>query len=99
MIAVFSLAGCKAEAAEEVTEEEAVEEPEEEVFDELEVDEMEEKTANKGKIIFYSDRDGNLEIYIMNIDGSEQIRLTNNPESDESPFSKFRDNCSAGGPD
>jgi len=39
MIAVFSLAGCKAEAAEEVTEEEAVpaeEEPAEEDTDELE---------------------------------------------------------------
>ena len=31
------------------------------------------------KIAFVSDRDGNLEIYVMNADGSGQTRLTNNP--------------------
>jgi len=34
------------------------------------------------KIAFESDRDGNLEIYIMNADGSNQARLTNNPADD-----------------
>ncbi|MBE3114579.1 MAG: PD40 domain-containing protein [Actinobacteria bacterium] len=33
-------------------------------------------------IAFVSDRDGNGEIYIMNIDGSEQVNLTNNPAED-----------------
>ncbi|MDO8805921.1 MAG: hypothetical protein Q7R35_15990, partial [Elusimicrobiota bacterium] len=31
------------------------------------------------KILFYSNRDGNTEIYTMNIDGSEVVRLTDNP--------------------
>ena len=31
------------------------------------------------KIAFSSDRDGNYEIYVMNADGSNQTRLTNNP--------------------
>jgi Tol biopolymer transport system component len=31
------------------------------------------------KIAFRSGRDGNLEIYVMNADGSEQQRLTRNP--------------------
>lgn len=30
------------------------------------------------KIVFSSDRDSNLEIYVMNADGSGQINLTNN---------------------
>ncbi|GAI97950.1 unnamed protein product, partial [marine sediment metagenome] len=36
----------------------------------------------KNKIAFTSDRDGNYEIYLLNIDGSEQVRLTNNPAGD-----------------
>jgi len=43
------------------------------------------EATTKGKIAFMSDRDGNYEIYIMNIDGSEQIRLTNNPANDRNP--------------
>jgi TolB protein len=39
----------------------------------------------KNKIAFRSERDGNPEIYIMNVDGSEQTRLTNNPASDVDP--------------
>lgn len=42
----------------------------------------------KGKIAFMSDRDGNdqiYEIYIMNVDGSGQVRLTNNPAIDVFP--------------
>jgi TolB protein len=36
-----------------------------------------------GKIVFTSDRDGNLEIYVMNADGTDQIRLTNNSIVDD----------------
>lgn len=38
-----------------------------------------------GKITFYSDRDGNIEIYAMDGDGSNVQRLTNNPAEDSSP--------------
>lgn len=37
------------------------------------------------KIAFVSDRDGNKEIYIMNIDGSDQKRITNNAADDGAP--------------
>jgi CSLREA domain-containing protein len=37
------------------------------------------------KIVFSSERDGNREIYIMNADGTNQIRLTNNPANDAEP--------------
>lgn len=35
-----------------------------------------------GSVVFYSGRDGNLEIYSMNADGSGQTRLTNDPAED-----------------
>ena len=38
--------------------------------------------AAPGRIAFMSDRDGNLEIYVMNADGSGQTNLTNNPADD-----------------
>ncbi len=38
-----------------------------------------------GKIVFYSTRDGNNEIYKMKLDGSNQTRLTFNPASDVYP--------------
>ncbi len=38
-----------------------------------------------GKIAFASNRDGNYEIYLMNSDGTGQVRLTNNPGFDGSP--------------
>ena len=38
-----------------------------------------------GKIAFTSDRDGTLEIYVMNNDGTEQNRLTNNNDVDSLP--------------
>jgi hypothetical protein len=43
------------------------------------------EAGNAGKIAFESARDGNLEIYVMNADGSEQTRLTDNPASDSDP--------------
>jgi len=39
----------------------------------------------EGRIAFQSYRDGNYEIYIVNIDGSELTNLTNNPAEDMSP--------------
>ncbi len=38
-----------------------------------------------GKIAFTSDRDGNREIYVMNADGTNQVRLTNNSVVDDHP--------------
>jgi Tol biopolymer transport system component len=37
------------------------------------------------RIAFTSDRDGNYEIYVMDTDGSDQTRLTNNPAEDNHP--------------
>jgi len=37
------------------------------------------------RVAFYSDRDGNLEIYVMDTDGSGQTRLTGNPAEDLFP--------------
>ena len=38
-----------------------------------------------GKIVFASTRDGNPEIYAMNNDGSNEVRLTNDPAEDAQP--------------
>ena len=40
---------------------------------------------HKAQIAFASTRDGNLEIYVMDADGNNQIRLTNHPEADFQP--------------
>jgi Tol biopolymer transport system component len=40
---------------------------------------------NRTKIVFASYRDGNMDICVMNPDGSYQTRLTNNPAKDEYP--------------
>jgi TolB protein len=37
------------------------------------------------RILFASERDGNIEIYIMDADGSDEARVTNDPASDHSP--------------
>ena len=37
------------------------------------------------KICFVSTRDGNYEIYVMNIDGSDVVRITDNEERDDFP--------------
>jgi Tol biopolymer transport system component len=42
-------------------------------------------TAGEGKIAFVSNRDGNLEIYVMNADGSGQKRLTDDRAYDGDP--------------
>ena len=42
-------------------------------------------TPESGQIVFSSDRDGNVEIYVMNTDGSGQTRLTNNSARDSDP--------------
>ncbi len=38
-----------------------------------------------GRIAFESNRDGNLEIYSMNADGSDQVNLTDDPAEDTDP--------------
>jgi len=89
--------GCQRKPAVSV-EEEVTGEPEE-ALDELEAEEMVEekektyKTTAEGKITFTrfyrvgndESYTMNHEIYIMNIDGSEQTNLTNNPAEDSDP--------------
>lgn len=41
--------------------------------------------ASQEQVVFSSNRDGNSEIYTMNIDGTNQRRLTNDPAFDTSP--------------
>jgi TolB protein len=41
--------------------------------------------STNGQIAFTSDQDGNREIYVINIDGSNDQDLTNNPADDEMP--------------
>jgi Tol biopolymer transport system component len=43
------------------------------------------KRVLNGKIAFVSDRDGNSEIYVMDPDGSDVTRLTNDPAGDLAP--------------
>ena len=43
------------------------------------------KAPETAKIVFSSNRDGNLEIYLMNPDGSEMLRLTDHPTRDYDP--------------
>ena len=45
----------------------------------------EEEEAPASRIAFESYRDGNYEIYVMNADGSNQQRLTNDRAADRSP--------------
>ncbi len=51
---------------------------------------LESRNDPQDKIVFFSDRDGNNEIYVMNDDGSAQRRLTNNDSNDTHP--KFSPN-------
>ena len=43
------------------------------------------QAPQKAQIAFSSDRDGNWEIYVMDTDGKNQRRLTNNPALDAYP--------------
>ena len=43
------------------------------------------QAPEKAQIVFQSDRDGNFEIYIMDVDGDNQRRLTNNSGDDWAP--------------
>ena len=43
------------------------------------------QAPTRPKIVFTTTRDGNAEIYVMNTDGSEQVRLTDNPGVDSDP--------------
>ena len=70
-ITVIGMYGCKKEA---LTEE-----------DTLRSAPLVGKLYKQSKIAFQSYRDGNFEIYIMNADGSNQTRLTNNPAFDQYP--------------
>ena len=47
------------------------------------------------RIVFQSDRDGNWNIYLMNFDGSREVRLTNNLAQDEMPVFSSKDNIIA----
>ncbi len=38
-----------------------------------------------GKIAFHSERSGNFEIWVMNVDGSDPVQLTDDPELDDEP--------------
>ncbi len=42
-------------------------------------------SPDSNHIVFQSNRDGDFEIYSMNVDGSQQTRLTNNPRRDLQP--------------
>ena len=46
---------------------------------------MQSEQFSKAQIAFVSERDGDLEIYRMNTDGSSLVRLTDNPASDIEP--------------
>ena len=46
----------------------------------------EDKLYEQSTLAFTSNRDGNAEIYVMNVDGSGQKNLTNNPDHDMDPF-------------
>ncbi len=43
-------------------------------------------SPNGKQIMFQSDRDGDNDLYVMNVDGSGVIQLTDNPASDEGDF-------------
>ena len=43
------------------------------------------QTPTRPKIVFNSNRDGNAEIYMMDTDGKQQVRLTKHPDADFQP--------------
>jgi hypothetical protein len=52
-------------------------------------------SADGTRIVFSSTRDGNFELYVMNVDGSSQTRLTNDAASDNAPFVAPMTGCAA----
>ena len=46
-------------------------------------------SPNAERIAFVSDRDGDLDIYVMNPDGSDVTRLTDNSEPDRYPSTYY----------
>jgi Tol biopolymer transport system component len=42
-------------------------------------------SPNASRLTFSSDRDGNREVYVMNADGTNVFRLTNNGSTDDMP--------------
>jgi len=57
------------------------------MFDELKkMFSSQKETHEQSRIAFDSDRDGNLEVYVMNADGSGQKKLANNSADDWNPF-------------
>ena len=43
-------------------------------------------SAIGNRVAFFSDRDGNYEIYMMNENGDDEIRVTSNPADDLNPI-------------
>ena len=48
-------------------------------------DEVPSGSPDGAKVVFASERDGNLEIYLMNVDGRSLIRITNESDTDYVP--------------
>ncbi len=52
-------------------------------------------SPENNRIVFQSDRDGNWEIYLMDTDGTREVRLTNHVEQDEMPVFSAQENIIA----
>ena len=91
MVAMFPIVGCRKETIKEETAEEVEEEISEaetiEEEEEAEVEEAEEEAVAEVKtlIAFNSDRDGDYEVYIMNSDGTDLTKITDNDSNDGFP--------------
>ena len=46
---------------------------------------QDEQSFGTAQIVFYSERDGNQEIYLMDGDGGNMVRVTENPAIDSDP--------------
>jgi len=52
------------------------------LFDVVSLAKVDVQAPSKAQIAFNSDRDGNMEIYVMEVDGNKPRRLTNSPGED-----------------
>ncbi len=52
-------------------------------------------SADDQRFVYQSDRDGNWEIYLMDVDGEQEVRLTNNLAQDEMPVFSPEENIIA----